>query len=70
MSWSEQASVLATSWANNEDLKCLGAKHSLCVIEGKKITRSPLKAWVFCAKVLCSKMLLSTAEAMSEPTMS
>ena len=34
----EQASVLATTWANRDELKAFGAKHSLCVICRKRAT--------------------------------
>jgi len=39
MAFFEQAAVLATSWANHPDLRALGAKHSLCIIRGKKLSR-------------------------------
>ena len=44
MSFFEQASVLATAWANRDELKALGAKHSLCVICRKNLGRSHLHA--------------------------
>ena len=45
MAFFEQAAVLATAWANNAELKALGAKHSLCVIKSKKLTRRHLHAY-------------------------
>ena len=44
MAFFEQASVLATAWANRDELKALGAKHSLCVICRKNLGRGHLHA--------------------------
>ena len=44
MAFFEQAAVLATAWANNEDLRALGAKHSLCVIKARQLSRRHLHA--------------------------
>ena len=44
MAFFEQASLLATAWANNEDLRALGAKHSLCVIRSRQLSRRHLHA--------------------------
>ena len=57
MAFFEQAAVLATAWANNGELKALGAKHSLCVVRSSELSRSSLHAksckHVF-GKSLCS----------------
>ena len=42
MAFFEQAAVLATAWANNEELKALGAKQSLLVVRAKKLSRGHL----------------------------
>ena len=47
MAFFEQASVLASSWANIEELKMKGAKCSLCVVKGKKLKRRHLPACMF-----------------------
>lgn len=44
MAFFEQAAVLSTAWANQPDLRALGAKHSLCIITSKKLTRGHLHA--------------------------
>lgn len=40
MMFSEQASALATAWANHAELRSLGAKMSLCVLKQAKLKRS------------------------------
>ena len=40
--FSEQASTLAASWANEPGVRALGAKHSLLVLTRAKLKRSPL----------------------------
>ena len=39
MAYFEQAACLATAWANDDEISTLGAKQSLCVINGKKLMR-------------------------------
>ena len=61
MAFFEQAALLATAWANNEDLRALGAKHSLCVIKSRQLSRRHLHAcsvWFF-SRVFTKHFLLS-----------
>ena len=44
MAFFEQAAVLSTAWANNEELKGHGAKNSLCIVRSKKLKRGFLNA--------------------------
>ena len=39
MAFFVEAAVLATAWANQPELRELGAKQSLCIIRGKKLAR-------------------------------
>ncbi len=48
MAFFTEAAVLSAAWANNEELKALGAKQSLCVVRSKKLTRGYLQAQRMC----------------------